>query len=271
MKIDYYKTLRFLLRGPFRFWYRPTVVGKENIPKDGRCIIVGNHIHVLDQCSVIISTKRKISFMAKMEYFQGKTAWFFKKTGCIPVDRSKKDNNATSQALEVLKKDQALSLFPEGTRNRLKAEKIKAIYKKYKIEEEEEVFQEKMKETATSQFQFLEELLEKDVIQKEDLIDHIYDVDSYLKELVKKKKIKEDDYYDSCFLPFKYGAVSMANKTNSVLIPYVVSGHYKFRTKDLIVSIGKPIKPQKDLEMVNKRLRKEMIKLLKENLKMSEK
>ena len=40
--------------------------------------------------------------MAKKEYFDGKTAWFFKMMGCIPVDRSKKDDNATSKALEAV-------------------------------------------------------------------------------------------------------------------------------------------------------------------------
>lgn len=270
MKYNYYNVLKFFLSGIYRFWYRPTIIGKENIPKEGRCILVGNHIHVLDQSNIIISTKRQIAFMAKIEYFQGKFAWFFKKTGCIPVDRSKKDTDATTKALDVLNNNQALGLFPEGTRNRLKEEKIKELIKKYDLEENEELIN-ALRNTATSQVQFLEDLIKDKRISKKDFLANIYNVDSYLKNLLKKKIITEEEYYDSYFLPFKYGTVSMANKTNSVIIPYIITGDYKFRTKNLLVRIGKPITPSKDLEKENVLLRQEMIKLLKENLKSSEK
>ena len=69
--------------------------------------------------------------MAKKEYFDSKFAWFFKNVGCIPVDRSKKDELATNKAIEVLINNLALGLFPEGTRNGLKEEKIKEIYNLY--------------------------------------------------------------------------------------------------------------------------------------------
>ena len=270
MKFNYYNIFKFFLSGIYRFWYRPTIIGKENIPKEGRFIIVGNHIHVLDQSNIIISTKRQISYMAKLEYFQGKFAWFFKKTGCIPVNRSIKDNEATSAAIKVLNNDHALGLFPEGTRNRLKEEKIKSIIKKYNLEENTELLK-CLSTTATSQIQLLEGLIEKKKISKEDFINNIYNVDEYLKQLVKEKIITENEYYDSYLLPFKYGTVSMANKTNSVIVPYIITGEYKFRTKNLLIRIGKPIKPSSELEKENDLLRKEMIKLLKENLKSSEK
>ena len=56
--------------------------------------------------------------MAKDEYFKGKTAWFYKLAGCIPVDRSIKDENAKSKAMEILERGSALGIFPEGTRNK---------------------------------------------------------------------------------------------------------------------------------------------------------
>ena len=86
-------------------YYKPTVIGKENIPKDGPIIVVGNHKHIYDQCPIILSTKRGIKYMAKKEYFDDKkVAWFFKSVGCISVDRSKKDEKAVEAALEELKK-----------------------------------------------------------------------------------------------------------------------------------------------------------------------
>ena len=102
-KMKGYKILRAVLTPIYRWWYRPTVIGKENIPEEGPILLVGNHIHVMDQCNVVIATKRCLHYMAKKEYFDNKkTAWFFKIAKCIPVDRTIKDADAKSAALEVL-------------------------------------------------------------------------------------------------------------------------------------------------------------------------
>ncbi len=189
-KMGAYRFFKAILVPIFKFWYRPTIIGKENIPKDGPILIVGNHKHLYDQCLAIIATKRPIHYMAKKEYFDGRHAWFFKLVGCIPVDRSKKDNNATSLALEVLKNGYALGLFPEGTRNKT----------------------------------------------------------------------------DKFLLPFKYGAVSMAHKTDSLIVPFGITGDYKFRSKNLTIRFGKPFKVDDDLEKANKKLEKEVEKLMRLNL-----
>ena len=186
-----FRFLRFILAPIFKLYYNPTIIGKENIPKEGSILIVGNHKHLMDQCLAIISTKRVIHYMAKKEYFDGKFAWFFKLAGCIPVDRSKKDENAKNSGLEVLKNGEVLGLFPEGTRNRT----------------------------------------------------------------------------DNFLLPFKFGAVSMANKTDSYLVPFGITGDYKFRSKNLTIRFGKPFKISDDLEKSNQKLYKEVEKLMKLSLK----
>ncbi len=190
-KMYIYRILRPILGSIFKLYYNPTIIGHENIPKEGGILIVGNHKHLYDQCLAILSTKRPIHYMAKKEYFDGKMAWFFKMVGCIPVDRSKKDNSATHAALEVLENDLALGLFPEGTRNK------------------------------TSAF----------------------------------------------LLPFKFGAVSMAKKTNSYLVPFGITGDYKFRSHNLTIRFGKPFKVTTDLETANKKLEKQVENLMRENLK----
>ena len=192
-KMYIYRFLKPILGPIFRFYYNPKIIGKENIPKEGSILIVGNHKHIMDQCSCIISTKRPIHYMAKKEYFDGKMAWFFRMVGCIPVDRSKKDENATHAALEVLKEGHALGLFPEGTRNKT----------------------------------------------------------------------------DAFLLPFKFGAVSMAQKTDSYLVPFGITGDYKFRSKNLMVRFGKPFKVEGDLEKANQKLEKVVGDLMRENLKNS--
>lgn len=118
-----YKTAKFLLGWLYKAKYHPIIINEEVIPKDGAIIVCGNHMHVMDQCAPIMSTKRMIHYMAKKEYFDkkdpvGKFGWFFKMAGCIPVNRQIKDNDATSAAMEVLENGKALGLFPEGTRNK---------------------------------------------------------------------------------------------------------------------------------------------------------
>lgn len=115
----WYKFLKLLLKPVYKFYYNPKIYCKENLNIDGPIIIAGNHIHLMDQCNVIISSKRVINYMAKKEYFDSfKTRWFFKLVGCIPVDRSKKDQNAKNSALEILNSGGAIGIFPEGTRNK---------------------------------------------------------------------------------------------------------------------------------------------------------
>lgn len=113
-----YRLLRPILSLIFKLYYRPIIINREVIPKNGPIILAGNHKHLFDQCLAIISTKRVIHYMAKREYFDGRFSWFFKFVGAIPVDRSIHDVEAKKRAVEVLNAEGAIGIFPEGTRNR---------------------------------------------------------------------------------------------------------------------------------------------------------
>lgn len=113
-----FKLVTFLLKPIFKFWYRPRVITEGEIPSSGAVVIACNHKHIMDQCMVILATKRPINYMAKAEYFKGKFAWFFKLTGCICVNRNGSDEEAKRLANGVLMRKGALGIFPEGTRNR---------------------------------------------------------------------------------------------------------------------------------------------------------
>lgn len=72
---------------------------------------------------------------------------------------------------------------------------------------------------------------------------------------------------DAFMLPFKYGAVSMASKTNAMILPVGVSGDYKFRSKNLVVRFGEPFEVgDMTLTEANEKLRAEVAKLVLENL-----
>ena len=268
-----FRFLKAVLGSIFKLYYNPKFIGAENIPSDGPILIVGNHIHIMDQCLPILMTKRPVHYMAKREYFDNKkVAWFFKLAGCIPVDRSVKDEKAKSAALDVLDKKHALGLFPEGTRNGLKQERIDTLYEMCKEKyADKDVFTKEIKKQKTSHINYLEELVSNKKIKKKDMINNITRANDYLLELVSDKVITKNDYDDHMLLPFKFGAVSMAKKKDAVLVPFGITGKYKFRSKDLVVRIGKPIKVGDDLEKANEKLRKEVCRLMKESLENSEK
>ena len=68
-------------------------------------------------------------------------------------------------------------------------------------------------------------------------------------------------------LPFKFGAVSMAKKTDAYLVPFGIAGDYKFRSKNLTIKFGKPFKIiNMDLEKANNLLYNKVEKLMKECL-----
>ena len=91
-------------------------------------------------------------------------------------------------------------------------------------------------------------------------------IDAKLKLYVDKGLITEDEYFDSLLLDFKFGAVSLAKKTNSPIIPMVATGDYKRKSKNLIVQFGKPfLVGDMSLEDANKELRRIFIELLKSN------
>lgn len=72
----------------------------------------------------------------------------------------------------------------------------------------------------------------------------------------------------SFLLPFKYGAVSMAKKTDAYLVPFGITGDYTFRSKDLTIRYGQPFKVgNMDLEEANDKLYHEVERLMQENLK----
>ena len=65
-------------------------------------------------------------------------------------------------------------------------------------------------------------------------------------------------------LPFKYGAVSLAKKTNALIVPFGIRGEYTGKNGNLTTHIGKPFSV-KDMELkeANELLRQKILKLMK--------
>jgi len=115
-----YWIVKALLTPLFRFLWRVRVEGLEHVPRSGAAILAGNHLAVFDSFFLPLVLRRRITFVAKAEYFEDpKTAWFFRAVGQIPVKRGggPASQRALESASEVLQKGELFGIYPEGTRS----------------------------------------------------------------------------------------------------------------------------------------------------------
>lgn len=179
----FYKVVRRPLAACFKAIYKPTIVGKKNIPESGRIVLAGNHTHYFDCLIVASATDRCVHFLAKDELMKGPQKHIFKALGIIPVNRRTKDKAALEKAEEVLKDEKVIGIFPEGTINRT----------------------------------------------------------------------------DDIIMPFKFGAVKMAQETNSKIVPFAITGAYKPFERSVKIRFFEPIEVSENLEDANNNLMKVVI------------
>ena len=107
-----------LLRIFLLITFRIKKVGQENIKKEGAYIVCANHRSNWDPPILVSSIKRVSYIMAKEELFKNNfIKWIAKKCCVFPVKRGKMDLESVKFALKVLKDEQILVIYPEGTRN----------------------------------------------------------------------------------------------------------------------------------------------------------
>ncbi|HKR51347.1 MAG TPA: lysophospholipid acyltransferase family protein [Pseudonocardiaceae bacterium] len=122
----FYWLLKHLLLGPvMRLACRPRVYGAEHLPRRGGAILASNHLAVADSFFLPLVVRRRVTFLAKREYFTtpGLRGWFkrqfFSATGQVPIDRS--SGSAAQAALDtgvrLLAAGNLLGIYPEGTRS----------------------------------------------------------------------------------------------------------------------------------------------------------
>src|SRR5437763_2674160 len=122
----FYLFARFVLRPLVYVIFWPTVTGRENVPLTGPVILASNHLSFIDSIAIPLVAPRKVSYLAKAEYFTGSgvVGWLskmlFTGLGALPVERetSRAAQAALDTALSVLKDGGAFGLYPEGTRSR---------------------------------------------------------------------------------------------------------------------------------------------------------
>lgn len=116
----FYKLVRFFGQGIFKFLYPMEFVHKENLIKEGKNIIVCNHLGKADVGMIATLYKGKTYFLAKKEWFANKlVSKVLTSLGGIAVDREKPSFQTMRQGLNVLNENKRLCIFPEGTRNKV--------------------------------------------------------------------------------------------------------------------------------------------------------
>jgi 1-acyl-sn-glycerol-3-phosphate acyltransferase len=121
----WYWIVKAILTPILRTVFRPRVEGLEHVPAEGGAILASNHLSFSDSIFLPLVVPRRVTFLAKSDYFTSRglkgrlKAGFFKGVGQLPVDRS--GGRASQAALEtgkrVLAAGNLLGIYPEGTRS----------------------------------------------------------------------------------------------------------------------------------------------------------
>ena len=111
-----YFVVRLLLMPILRLVFAMRVSGAEHVPDKGPVVIAPNHKSFWDAFFIAAVLKRRIYFMGKAELFEGRAGRLLLALGGFPVRRGSGDAEAIETALAILRRGDALALFPEGTR-----------------------------------------------------------------------------------------------------------------------------------------------------------
>ncbi|MEU9126770.1 lysophospholipid acyltransferase family protein [Kitasatospora sp. NPDC048540] len=118
--------MKMIVAPLLRIFFRPWMEGEENIPDEGPAILASNHLSFSDSFFLPALLKRRVTFIAKAEYFttpglKGRlTAAFFKGVGQLPVDRSGArgaGEAAIRSGIAVIERGEVFGVYPEGTRS----------------------------------------------------------------------------------------------------------------------------------------------------------
>jgi len=122
----WYWLFKYIFMGPLlSLLGRPKIEGLEHVPPSGAAILASNHLAVADSFFLPLVVRRRITFLAKSEYFTGTglkgwfTRWFYSVSGQVPIDRTDADaaQAALQTAQRLLDEGKLLGMYPEGTRS----------------------------------------------------------------------------------------------------------------------------------------------------------
>jgi 1-acyl-sn-glycerol-3-phosphate acyltransferase len=122
----FYRVSRRVVFTVFWLLWRPRIDGRERIPSTGPLIVASNHLSFIDSIVIPVAVPRKVVFLAKAEYWEGRSpaTWprrlFFAAFEAVPVQREQQQDAQASLDLArgVVERGDAFGIYPEGTRSR---------------------------------------------------------------------------------------------------------------------------------------------------------
>lgn len=113
-----YPLVKVLVKILYKILFKVTIVGKENVPKEGNGVLCCNHISNFDPLTMAVYLGRLPRYIAKKELFDNKILGaLLRNLQAFPIDRQTvMDMKAFKTALSVLKGGELLGIFAEGTR-----------------------------------------------------------------------------------------------------------------------------------------------------------
>ena len=117
----YWWAVKVVLTPVLRVFYRVKVEGREHLPARGAAILASNHSAFCDSLFLPAVLRRRLTYVAKAEYFENRrTAWFFRAIGQIPLRRGvgSEWRRALDSAAAVLEEGKLFGIYPEGTRSK---------------------------------------------------------------------------------------------------------------------------------------------------------
>jgi 1-acyl-sn-glycerol-3-phosphate acyltransferase len=111
--------MRFLAWLLIHTFYRVDKVGLENIPEEGPCIVVCNHVSYVDAVVIAGCIRRPIRFVMDHRIFRIPVLSFiFRTMRTIPIASAKEDtqmkDRAFAEAAAALRAGEVVGIFPEG-------------------------------------------------------------------------------------------------------------------------------------------------------------
>jgi len=121
-----YRVTRRVVLTVFQLFWRPRIEGRDLIPSTGLLIVASNHLSFIDSIVIPVTVPRKVVFLAKAEYWEGRSpaTWprrlFFAAFEAVPVQREQQQDAQASLDLArgVVERGDAFGIYPEGTRSR---------------------------------------------------------------------------------------------------------------------------------------------------------
>lgn len=99
-----------------QIWFRYRFTGKSRVPLTGPVLLVANHQSNLDPVLVGVACPRQLKYLARIGLFFFPLNLWIRALGAVPIDRERGALAGIRTTLELLKQDNAVLVFPEGSR-----------------------------------------------------------------------------------------------------------------------------------------------------------